>query len=374
MGTFSWFILGILLTSLLIFYRVGYVLSNPVPHPAISMPYEYIYVSISMVEDIVTANVTGTYTFVNFGYENVTMRYPVPPDSTINFVKIDGNSLTWQCINETYQTYIGNFRMIEWFIEPVPESFNVTVCYHHPLHLCSQHFLPIEYVFLYAMGTGRLLANWYKQTTAYVTIRLSKDIVQSDRISLLTIEQKDNRWWIIKIANFTLTSEDEIWTVTSTFQSDYLQPLKEDLLMTFIEGIPPCIDKPIQKPSGNVQLNQPVNVTVNVTDIGIGVYNVTLYYTTNNGTSWTPLPMDKISSQTYQAAIPGFSEKTHISYKIVAYDYAGNKAENNNNNQYYTYTVVPEYSFITLLVTLMLSTIFVLLLREKKTNLPKRQH
>jgi hypothetical protein len=153
----------------------------------------------------------------------------------------------------------------------------------------------------------------------------------------------------------------------STFQSEYFQPLKEDLLLTFIEGMPPHIGNPIQNPAGNVQPNQPVNVTVTVTDIGTGVYNVTLYYTIDNGTSWIPIPMDGVSSQTYKATIPGFAEENYVSYKIVAYDYAGNKAENNNNNFYYTYQVVPEYTATTILIILTLySTLAIFLIAKRR--------
>ena len=363
---FRGYVLSILIVGLFKSFMFGCVLSNPVPVPAIQMPYEYIYATISLEGEELIANVTGIYTFINLENENVTMRYPVPPDAIVVYVKVGNDSLSWWPTNETYQTFMGNFTMIEWFIKPVPECFNVTVYYYHPLHLRSPQIFLGEYAFLYAMGTGRLLANWYKQTTAYVIIRLSKDIVQSNRISLETVERVDSLW-LSKSANFTLISEGETWTVMSTFQSEYFQPLKEDLLLTFIEGMPPHIGNPIQNPAGNVQPNQPVNVTVTVTDIGTGVYNVTLYYTIDNGTSWIPIPMDGVSSQTYEATIPGFAEENYVSYKIVAYDYAGNKAENNNNNFYYTYQVVPEYTATTILIILTLySTLAIFLIAKRR--------
>lgn len=364
---FRGFMLSILIVGLFISFMVGCVSSNPVPVPAIRMPYEYICSSITLNDDELTANVTGTYTFVNLENENVTMLYPVPPDATVVYVKMGNDSLSWWYTTETYETFIGNFTMIEWFIEPVPCCFNVTVCYYHPLHLSSrQIFLAFgEYEFLYPMGTGRLLANWYEQTTAHVIIRLDKKIVQSDKISLHTIERVDSLW-LIKPANFTLTSEEEAWYVTAIFQSEPFQPLKDDLLLTFIEGIPPCISDPIQNPPNNIQLNQTVNITVHVSDIGIGVYNVTLYYTVDNGTTWTPIPMDRVSSQMFQAKIPGFSEETYVSYKVLAYDYAGNKAENNNNNCYYTYQVVPEYNTTTILAIVTLSTALAILFIAKR--------
>lgn len=353
----------ILLTSLVISKVVNVAMCNPIPHPAIQMPYEHIHADISLVEDMIIANVTGIYTFINLDYENVTMRYPTPPDSTVKFVKIGNSSLDWWYTNETYLTYMGNYTVIKWFIEHVPETFNITVCYEHPLHLCRSQAVLGTYGFLYAMGTGKLLTNGYKETTAYVTITVDKNIVQGS-ISLHTVEWT-GYMWIIMPADFNLTSEDEKWIVTATFQSEPLEPLKEDLLLTFIEGIPPDISDPIQNPAKNIQPNQTVNVLVNVSDIGIGVFNVTLWYTVDDRISWIPIPMNKTSWKTYQATIPGFEKGTCISYKIIAYDAAGNKAENNNNSLYYTYTVVPEYSFTTTLAILILSTILVIAFKKE---------
>ena len=75
--------------------------------------------------------------------------------------------------------------------------------------------------------------------------------------------------------------------------------------------------------------------------------------------------MDRVSSQTFQATIPGFQEETYVSYKIVAYDYAGNKAENNNNNSYYTYHVIPEYNANIILAILILLTILTIIFTRK---------
>ena len=247
-SSFRGCIIGILIIVLAFSFMVNCVLSNPVPVPALSMPFEYIYATIFLKDGELIANVTGTYTFVNFENENVTMRYPVPPDATVVYVKVGNKSLNWQFTDEKYQTYLGNYTMIEWFIKPVPESFNVTVSYFHPLHLRSPQISLGEYVFLYAMGTGRLLTNQHKQTTAYVTIKLDKNIVQSNRISLHTIERVDNLW-VAKPANFTLASEDGTWIVTAIFQSELFQPLKYDLLLTFVEGLPPYISDPVQNPS-----------------------------------------------------------------------------------------------------------------------------
>jgi len=48
-----------------------------------------------------------------------------------------------------------------------------------------------------------------------------------------TIEHTDGTW-IWKPANYTINPENGTWKITSTFQSEHLQPLVEDLLLTFV--------------------------------------------------------------------------------------------------------------------------------------------
>jgi len=108
-----------------------------------------------------------------------------------------------------------------------------------------------------------------------------------------------------------------------------------------------------------------VTVTANVTDLGTGVYNVTLWYSIDNRTSWTPLNMTDISQNTYQTTIPGHENCTWVSYKIVAYDKAGNQAVNDNHS-YYKYYVIPELpSFIILPLFFMVTLLAVIAYRRK---------
>jgi hypothetical protein len=108
----------------------------------------------------------------------------------------------------------------------------------------------------------------------------------------------------------------------------------------------PIIDIPSREPAGDVQPNQPVKVSVNVTDATTQVKNVTLYYSLDNGTTWEqPIPMTLNSSNSlYEATILGQPIGTLVRYKIVAYDYAGNNATLDGTEPYSVYQVVPEFS------------------------------
>lgn len=112
----------------------------------------------------------------------------------------------------------------------------------------------------------------------------------------------------------------------------------------FVDDISPEISVPVQEPSENVMAYQNVTVTVNVTEAGSGLYNITLWYSINNGTTWTPLNMTEISTSIYQTTISGYENCTWVTYKIIAYDNNGNQAINDNHGYYYIYHIIPEFS------------------------------
>ena len=106
---------------------------------------------------------------------------------------------------------------------------------------------------------------------------------------------------------------------------------------------PPLIGTPSQEPEpDNVIEAQAVTVSVNVTDRESGVKNVTLWYRTADGITWTNLTMFyNATTQLYQATIPGFPAGEWILYKIIAYDNAGNLCVEDNAGFYYIYQVNP---------------------------------
>jgi len=126
----------------------------------------------------------------------------------------------------------------------------------------------------------------------------------------------------------------------------------------FVDDIPPEISVPRQEPLENIAAYQNVTVTVNVTDPDSGVRNVTLRHSIDNGTEWTSMNMTEISTNTYQAVIPGYENCTWVTYEIIAYDNQGNQAINNELGYYYSYHVIVEFSStLQLLMTLTLLTL-----------------
>ena len=145
--------------------------------------------------------------------------------------------------------------------------------------------------------------------------------------------------------------------------------------VAFIDETPPSIGTPAREPVGDVTPDQDVKVSVSVVDVGSGVKNVTLSYSTTNGTSWIDLSMTYNStSDLYQATIPGEEYCTWVSYKVIAYDNSENLATKDNAGEYYVYHVIPEFPLIMILPLIIALAAFALILgRFLKPRLPTRR-
>jgi len=160
------------------------------------------------------------------------------------------------------------------------------------------------------------------------------------------------------------------WTRTQEQKKIPLSAEPAQIIIYYlIDVIPPEISDPVQDPQpDNVKPFQNVTVAVNVTDIGEGVKNVTLWYRKSGEVRWHILNMTPVPSapSTYQAEIPGFENCTWVTYKIVAYDKNGNRGVNDNEKAYFKYQVIPEFpSTITVLLLLIAFTSLATLARER---------
>jgi hypothetical protein len=133
----------------------------------------------------------------------------------------------------------------------------------------------------------------------------------------------------------------------------------------------PTVGTPSRTPDGDVLPDQPVKVSVNITDAVSQVKNATLYYTLDDGTTWEePIPMNYNSSTgLYEVTIPGQQQVgTWVRFKIVAYDYAGNNATMDGTQPYCVYQVIPENPSTTLLTLFMIATLFATILLRRKRH------
>ena len=131
----------------------------------------------------------------------------------------------------------------------------------------------------------------------------------------------------------------------------------------------PTIETPSRTPDGDVLPDQSVKVSVNVTDALSQVKNVTLFYTTDNGNTWTDLPMNNTVSNLYEATIPGQEADTTVRFEIAAYDCAGNNATLHGTEPYCTYQVIPEFPPNLVLPIFMIATLLAIIVyKRKKTS------
>ncbi len=134
------------------------------------------------------------------------------------------------------------------------------------------------------------------------------------------------------------------------------------------DSTPPEIETPSQNPGReNVMPDQEVNVSVNVTDGESGVKNVTLSYTTDNGTIWENRTMSyNASTSLYEATIPGQPDGTWVRFKIVAYDNDGNSATKDGTELYCTYQVIPEFPSILVLPLFIITLLLAVFISRRK--------
>ena len=137
-------------------------------------------------------------------------------------------------------------------------------------------------------------------------------------------------------------------------------------LEVMLDNHEPSIDTPIQNPPPeDIQPFQNVKVSVKVTDFESGVKNVTLLYEANEGEWITRLMQLNTTTGLYETTIDGYNAGTKITYMIIAYDNAGNKAQQDNTGSYFAYTVIQEFPLIhTLLVLILIATITMALTRK----------
>jgi hypothetical protein len=138
---------------------------------------------------------------------------------------------------------------------------------------------------------------------------------------------------------------------------------------TLLDTNIPSIGTPLRDPSGDVQPNLLVGISVNVTDSGSGLKSVTLAYLTNKSAIGLELSMTlNQTSGLYESIILGQEASTLLKYQIIAYDNAGNIATNDNAGQHYVYAVITELSLFLILPLFMMATLLAAIIHTKRVK------
>jgi len=134
-----------------------------------------------------------------------------------------------------------------------------------------------------------------------------------------------------------------------------------------------AIGTPSRTPEGEIQPNQAVTISVNVTDFINTVLSVSIRYFTNFSEAMSEYPMTfNSTSGLYEYSIPGQPASTKVSYSIVAWDSGGIKETNDNAGYYFTYPVVPEFPAVPGLLLFMLATLLAVMIYGRRRILKKR--
>ena len=147
------------------------VWANPIPVPLpAEMPLEDMEIEISRAGDALRATFTGEFTFTYIPPEVVSMLFPVPPDSVAIRVWQSDVDLSWSWSEEAYPTILPEtptIPMIEWQGLFPEDGAVFRVDYEH--NLLER---PGEFIFFYALGTGKYFPTYEKTTTANFHILL----------------------------------------------------------------------------------------------------------------------------------------------------------------------------------------------------------
>lgn len=259
--------------------------ANPVPHPMIGMPYEYIYANITVTDNAAYARVNGTYPFYNHGYQNVSMSYPLPQDSTNVTVGIDGNVILWKRLEASYSTVLGDLPVMNWTVDPAPSEFTVEVDYEHAVPLIGRNF-----TYFYAMGTWKDLTGLYsKQATAYLTADINMESIGENQTlevyAYQIVLDPGTQQWIWEPQNCIISRIGNTFQVNATVASDLFRPIKGDFLLTFRKV--PSADVAVSsivpaKPVVGIGYAALVDATIQNRGDFPETFNVTTYY--GNGT------------------------------------------------------------------------------------------
>ena len=203
----------VIFTSLIILAPSTKVSANPIPIPSIDMPEENIGIALTLIDGAVHVEVDGAYPFLNRGYSSIDMSFPVPPDSENILVRLGNEPLDWSYSGNEYPTVVENFSVIKWTVYPAPRYFVIETRYEHEVPVVDN-----LYTLVYAMGTGKYLESWAKETTVYVTIRVNfpyENLKAYAGAELLSYE--------------STTEENDVTILTLTKTSE--APLTEDLII-----------------------------------------------------------------------------------------------------------------------------------------------
>ncbi|MGD0645400.1 MAG: hypothetical protein ABSA75_10895 [Candidatus Bathyarchaeia archaeon] len=202
---------------------------------SISMPVEYVNYTVSMVNGSLWATVDGTFPMhipLEWVGQELPMLYPTPLGVTNISIEVDGQSVDYSNYTQAYPdalhyTYLGEWPMMLFTVQPASPDFLLTIHYQHPISVVNG-----TYVFLYDLNISPYLSNSSSESTAHFSILFQANC---SNINIYTVPgdssiPRDNTRTPV---NFTISTEIGAQTVAFDITSSYSQPVPGDELITF---------------------------------------------------------------------------------------------------------------------------------------------
>jgi parallel beta-helix repeat protein len=168
--------------------------------------------------------------------------------------------------------------------------------------------------------------------------------------------------------NTTLPMLSDGWHHVTVYANDTFGNMGSATVYFTIDTIKPDITNVAQDPPTNILPHTAVKINATVTDVTSGIKQVTLNYTTGDGT-WITVEMTNLDEDIWNATIPAFPYGTNVTYVIIAEDNAGNTITTEQIYGYkYEYPVVPEFPLATVLFALMMTTLLAATVFKRKTS------
>lgn len=115
----------------------------------------------------------------------------------------------------------------------------------------------------------------------------------------------------------------------------------------------------------NVTPTDVVSVNATVTDSVSTVTQVSLNYTSGNGT-WITANMTNLQGNIWNSTIPAFPYGTNITYIVAATDSTGNTVTTQQLGYTLQYTVVPEFTALPIVFLFLMATLLAVLIHTRK--------
>jgi len=204
--------------------------------PLISMPVEYVNYTVSSVNGNLWAFVDGTYPIQipqsSVGQE-LPMIYPMPTGVTNISIELNGQDVAFGNLTQAdpdmfHYTYLGDWQMIFFNIQPATPNFVLTIHYQHPIIQANG-----TNMFLYNLNISGYLSNSSSESTAYFNVLFPTNC---SGINVYTVPGQgavpltDTRTPV----NFTISKGNGAQTVTFKIVSGYSDQPRDELV-TFHE-------------------------------------------------------------------------------------------------------------------------------------------